>query len=148
MKEHCEATAIHAVPAVAIANGFRLLVMRELRNDTGTPAFAFIEQRLLRSPERRNRHGISFALTFRPEIMAWLISELGRPAERDARGVLSANVRWPRLGWFEARREWADGICTVEWFADISFHDEASRAAFAQAWQARLMGEGEADATT
>jgi hypothetical protein len=145
MKEHCEATAIHAVPAVAIAGGFRLVVMRELRTDSGTPAFAFIEQRLVRSPERRNRHGVSFALAFRPEIMAWLIEDLGRPAERDAQGGVRANARWPRLTWFEAHREWADGVRTVEWFADISFQDDASRCAFARVWHARLMGEGEAD---
>lgn len=143
MTEHLEPTAVHGVPAEAIAGGFRLLVMRELRVEGTTPAFAFIEQRLLRSPERRNRHGISFALAFRPEVMAWLIAELGRPAERDASGELRMNARWPRLAWFQAHRTWPDGTHTAEWFADVRFHDEASRAAFAQSWRARLMGAAE-----
>ena len=75
--------------------------------------------------------------------MAWLIAHLGRPAERDAEGELRPNARWPRLAWFEAERTWPDGLQTVEWFADIRFHDEPSLAAFAQAWRARLMGESE-----
>lgn len=148
MTEHHEPTAIHAVPAEVIDKGFRLLLMRELRSESGTPAFAFIEQWLLRSPERRNRHGISFALAFRPEIMAWLIAELGRPAQRDAEGLARINARWPALAWTRAERAWADGTRTVEWFADIRFHDEASQAAFGTAWRARLTGEGEVGPVT
>ncbi len=81
-----EATAIHAVPAQWLDCGFRLLVMREFHTGKEPPAFAFIEQRLLRTPERLSRHGLSFASTFLPGIMAWLSHCLGCPSLRDAAG--------------------------------------------------------------
>lgn len=145
---HHVPTEIGAVAAETTAEGFRVLVMRELRTTGTPPAFAIIEQRIIRSPERRNRHGISFALAFRPEIMEWLITAIGRPGQRGASGEPLANPLWPRLSWHEAQRTWPDGICTIEWSVDISFQDELSRAAFAEAWRERLSGSEEALTTT
>ena len=107
MSCHQEATAIHAVAAGRMANGFRLLVLREFRSDIAPPAFALIEQHLLRSPERKNRHGVSFASTFRPEIMDWLIAELGRPSRRAADGDARRNSRWPQITWHREARNLA-----------------------------------------
>jgi hypothetical protein len=138
---HQEATAIHAVPAARFARGFRLLVLRELRANSAPPAFAVIEQKLVRSPERRNRHGVSFALAFRPEIMDWLIEDLGRPSQHDRAGAACRNPRWPSLAWHCEARTWPDGVETIEWFAEVTFVDDASWAAFAARWRDRLSGE-------
>src|SRR5271170_4473455 len=86
MTSRDEATAVHAVPAQWLECGFRLLVLRELRAENEPPAFAWIEQHLLRTPQRLTRHGLFFGLAFRPEIMAWLSEHLGRPSL--ARGLL------------------------------------------------------------
>jgi len=72
-------TAIHAIPAELCDCGFRLLMMRQFNAGAVPPAFAIIDQRLMRMPERRGRHGVSFAATFLPEVMSWLIDHLGRP---------------------------------------------------------------------
>ncbi len=144
---HQEATAIYAAPAERIACGFRLLVMREFRAGDTPPAFAVIAQQILRSPERRNRHGVSFAAAFRPEIMDWLITELGRPAQRQAGAEARRNPRWPALSWHSEDCVWPDGIATIEWHVDIVFADEASCAAFETRWQGRLSAESEQAAT-
>jgi hypothetical protein len=135
---HAEATAIHAVPAERGQRGFRLLVLRELRSEDAPPAFALIAQEILREPQRRNRHGVSFAATFRPEIMDWLITNLGRPSQRDAEGTAWRNPRWPLMTWHSEERAWPDGMVTIEWSVDVAFADEAAWSAFAACWQDRL----------
>ncbi len=143
---HQDATAIYALPAEPIARGFRLLVMREFRSNEAPPAFAVIEQLILRAPERRNRHGISFAAAFRPEIMDWLIAELGRPSQREEGGEARRNPRWPGLTWRYETRNWPDGIETIEWYADVVFPEETSWAAFHRHWQVCLQGGGDSEA--
>ncbi len=138
MTSHAEATAIHALPAIRGEQGFRLLVMRELREDGMPPAFALIAQGILREPQRRNRHGVSFAATFRPEIMDWLSTQLGRPSQRDAEGTAWRNPRWPTITWHSEERTWPDGIKTVEWSVDVTFADASAWTAFAACWQDRL----------
>lgn len=138
---HQEATAIHPVPVERFDRGFRLVVLREFRSETAPPAFALIEQHFLRSPERRNRHGVSFAVTFRPEIMDWLIADLGRPSQRTGDGPSQRNPRWPTLQWLCRERDWPDGLRSLEWLTEVTFADEASWLAFAQRWQRRLDGE-------
>jgi hypothetical protein len=140
---HQEATAIHAVPAVRTERGFRLLVLREFRAADAPPAFALIGQEILRSPERRNRHGVSFALAFRPDIMDWLIATLGRPSQREGNGDAQRNPRWPKFAWHCEDRTWPDGIATIEWYADVAFQDDAAWSAFAAHWSARLDGISE-----
>lgn len=140
MIEHREATAIHAVPVEEIANGFRLLVMREFQSDASPSAFAMIEQHLLRSPQRQNRHGVSFACAFLPEVVAWLSDYLGRPSHRDGEGRIMRNPRWPALHWRREDRCWPDGVATIEWFAEAAFQDEPSCRAFRERWSARLAG--------
>ena len=76
MTSQDEATAVHAVPAQWLECGFRLLILRELRTENEPPAFAWIEQHLLRTPQRLTRHGLFFGMAFRPEIMAWLSEHL------------------------------------------------------------------------
>jgi hypothetical protein len=144
---HQEATAIYAVPAERIGRGFRLLLMREFRAGDAPPAFAVIEQQILRSPERRNRHGVSFATAFLPEIMDWLITELGRPAQRQEGAEARRNPRWPAMSWHPQTHTWPDGLQTIEWYVDIAFADEASCAAFERRWQGRLRAESEEAAT-
>jgi hypothetical protein len=90
-----EPTAIHAVPAQCLDRGFRLLILRELHTGEEPPAFAWIDQYLLRTPQRLSRHGLSFASTFLPEIMAWLTDLLGRPSLRASTGEPYRNSRWP-----------------------------------------------------
>lgn len=133
-------TAIAAVPALPIAGGFRLLVMRELALDDGPPAYAVIGQTLLRAPPRSIRHGVAFALAFGPEVMTWLNEALGRPAWRDAAGETQRNPRWPALHWHRAPRDWPGGTVTTEWSVDIRFPEEADRAAFALAFADALEG--------
>lgn len=133
-------TAVAAVPAQPIVGGFRLLVMRELALDDGPPAYAVIGQSLVRSPPRSIRHGVAFALAFGPQVMDWLTATFGRPATRDAAGLLQRNPRWPGLVWHRATRDWPGGTRTVEWSADIRFPEEADRAAFALAFTDALAG--------
>ncbi|HZM06871.1 MAG TPA: hypothetical protein VFC11_00235 [Methylocella sp.] len=139
-----EATAIHAVPALWLERGFRLLVLREFHTEAQPPAFAWIEQHVLRTPQRLSRHGLSFASTFLPEIMAWLSEHLGRPSLRASTGEPYRNSRWPSSAWHGEERLWPDAIHTIEWFADVIFQDEASWTAFQQRWHNRLMGKIEA----
>ena len=135
-----EATAVQAVPAQRIARGFRLLVLREIRTEKAPPAFAFIEQRLLRSPDRRNRHGVSFATAFLPDVVAWLSGHFGRPSLREGEGPPHRNALWPTLQWYRESRLWTDGTNSIEWFAEIMFRDETSASAFEQRWDDRLKG--------
>jgi hypothetical protein len=123
--------------------GFRLLILRELHTTKKPPAFAWIEQHLLRTPQRLSRHGLYFAGTFRPEIMAWLSEHLGRPSIRESAGQPSRNALWPDLMWHSEKRLWPDGIHTTEWFVDVIFPNEASWSAFQQHWLERLMGSDE-----
>lgn len=136
-----ESTSIHAVPSQWLAQGFRLLILREFRNAEAPPVFAGIEQRLLRAPQRLGRHSLFFANTFRPEIMAWLSQELGRPSIRTDAGQAHRNAMWPSTTWYREDRVWRDGAKTIEWFADVIFADQASSAAFRHKWNDRLIGE-------
>lgn len=138
-----ESACVHAVPSQWLAQGFRLLTLREFRNATAPPAFAWIEQRLLRAPQRLGRHGVFFANTFRPEIMAWLSQKLGRPSIRTDAGQAHRNALWPAMRWHGEDRVWPDGARTVEWFVDVTFPHQASWTAFQQRWRARLKGEDE-----
>jgi hypothetical protein len=140
MHHHEEATAVRAVPAQRIARGFRLLVLREFRPEEAPPAFAFIEQRLLRNPGRQNRHGLSFANAFLPDVMDWLTGHFGRPSLREGAERPHRNSLWPTLQWYRESRIWTDGTSTIEWFVDIAFRDETSASAFEQRWDDRLKG--------
>ncbi|MFG1403252.1 hypothetical protein [Xanthobacter sediminis] len=137
---HGTPTAVHAVPAELGPSGFRLLVMREFRAPDGPPGFALLEQYLLRAPHRLNRHGIAFALTFRPEVMAGLSEAIGRPALRDDAGRVGRNPRWPQLRWCAEQRHWADGTETAEWWAKVDFPDAAGWTAFRARFACRLDG--------
>lgn len=146
--DHAEAVAIHAVPAALEPSGFRLLVLREFPMAEGPPAFALIDQHLLRAPHRLARHGVSFALTFRPEVMADLSAAIGRPCVRDGAGRAARNPRWPCFGWSRAPRSWSDGTDTVEWWARVDFADPAAWSAFRTRFTERLAGRLEARART
>jgi hypothetical protein len=140
-KAHLDANCIHAVPAQWLERGFRLLVLRELRADAAPPAFAWIGQLLLRTPERLSRHGLYFGNAFRPEIMTWLIEHLGRPSVRDSEdSPARRNPSWPGLAWHQENRDWPDGLHTTEWFVDVTFPEEAHWTAFRQHWRDRLLG--------
>ncbi|WP_205995655.1 hypothetical protein [Pseudolabrys sp. FHR47] len=136
-----QAACIHAIPSRLLAQGFRLLTLREFRNDKEPPAFAWIEQRLLRLPQRPGRHGLFFANTFRPEIMAWLSQQLGRPSVPAEAGRAQRNALWPTMTWHGEDRAWPDGARTVEWFVDVVFPHAASWTAFQQQWRDRLLAE-------
>ncbi|WP_213773721.1 hypothetical protein [Bradyrhizobium sp. dw_78] len=138
MDLHPQATTIRAVPAIWLDCGFRLLVLRQFHVESAPPAFAWIEQRLLRAPQRLGRHGLSFANTFLPEVMAWLGDGLGRPSLHDRTGRTHRNPRWPVLKWHGEDRAWPDGTHTTEWFVDVSFQDENSWSAFRQRWYEQL----------
>jgi hypothetical protein len=141
---HAAPEQIHAVPAQWLERGFRLLVLRELHTESRPPAFAWIEQRLLRTPERLSRHGLYFGNTFRPEVMAWLSAHLGRPSVRDNDdGPARRNASWPDLAWHSEDHEWAEGLRTTEWFADVVFPVETDWAAFRQRWLNRLLGRND-----
>lgn len=144
MDLHPQATAIDAVPALWLDCGFQLLVLRQFHIEASPPAFALIEQRLLRTPQRFGRHGISFANTFLPEVMTWLSESLGRPSLRDAKGSAHRNPRWPVTGWHSEDRAWPDGMHTTEWSVDVSFQDATSWDAFRQRWHDQLMGGAKA----
>lgn len=136
-----EVLAVAAVPAAPLPRGFRLLVMREFVSQAAPSAFAIIEQQVVRAPSRPLRHGLAFALAFRPEVVAWLSFHLGRPAARGPDGAAVRNPRWPELSWHKAPRSWPDGAATLEWSADILFAEEATRTAFARQF-ATLLGIG------
>ncbi|MBO0751538.1 MAG: hypothetical protein J2P53_05480 [Bradyrhizobiaceae bacterium] len=139
---HQEVSDIHAVPAQWLERGFRLLTLRELHNDTTPPAFAFIEQQLLRTPERRGRHGLYFGNTFRPEVMAWLVEHLGRPSRRERDdSPARRNASWPQLSWCSESRQWPEGQRTTEWFVDVVFPVEAHWTVFRRHWLDRLLGK-------
>ena len=137
---HGEAVAIHAVPALALEHGFRVLVLRELAAGDGPAGFAVIEQALVRPPPRAIRHGVAFALAFRPEVVAFLSFHLGRPGERGPDDLPRRNPRWPSLSWHRAVRAWPDGAFSIEWSADILFARDDDRAAFARQFAAALAG--------
>ena len=137
------AASIEAVPAEWLERGFRLLILRQFQMECEPPAFALIEQHLLRPPQRLSRHGLSFSTTFLPEIMAWLIEFLGRPTLHDADGKPCRNELWPALTWQGEDRHWQDGSCTLEWFVQVVFPEEAASAAFQRRWHHRLSGESE-----
>lgn len=137
---HDEAVAIHAVPALVLEHGFRVLVLRELAAGAGPAGFAVIEQGLVRPPPRTIRHGVAFALAFRPEVVAFLSFHLGRPGERGPDGLPRRNPRWPALSWHRAERIWPDGTHSIEWSADILFAQADDHAVFARQFRAALAG--------
>jgi hypothetical protein len=141
MDAYSPATAVRAAPAIWLDCGCRFLVLRQHHKDGAPPAFAWIEQRLLRPPQRLSRHGAFFAIAFLPEIMAWLGAYLGRPSLRSMADRPQRNPRWPVMTWHGADRVWPNGMRTTEWFVDITFHDESSWAAFQERWRERLQGE-------
>lgn len=138
---HEAAVSVHAVPAIVLDHGFRLLVLRELAAGDGPAGFAVIEQGLLRPPPRTIRHGVAFALAFRPEVVAFLSFHLGRPGARGPDGLPQRNPRWPTLAWHRAERAWPAGALSIEWSADILFAQEEDRAAFARQFHAALAAE-------
>jgi hypothetical protein len=141
---HRDVNCIHAVPAQWLERGFRLLTLRELHTEAQPPAFAWIEQRLLRTPERLSRHGLYFGNTFRLEVMAWLIEHLGRPSVRDNDdSPARRNASWPELAWHKESRDWPEGLRTIEWFVDVVFPAEADWNVFRQHWRDRLLGRNE-----
>ncbi len=143
---HVTPDDIHALPAQWLERGFRLLMLRQLHAGTTPPAFARIEQRLLRTPERLSRHGLYFACTFRPEIMTWLSEHLGRPSVRQGEdGSARRNASWPDLKWHGESREWMEGHRTTEWFVDVIFPIETHWTLFQQRWLNRLMGRDEGE---
>lgn len=135
------------MPAQLLERGFRLLALRQVHAEGAPPAFALIDQRILRRPERLSRHAVFFAGTFLPEIMAWLGEHLGRPAQHDADGKAQRNPRWPALSWRSGERSWPDGTRTTEWLVEAAFQDAASWAAFRERWSARLDGSSDTPAT-
>lgn len=139
-RPHVVATDISPQPAVAIEGGFRLLVLRQLEMPPAPPAFAVIDQRLVRSPLRPSRHGMAFAIAFRPEIVAWLSATLGRPSLHDAQGRPQRNPRWPQTRWAHEERLWDDGTRTIDWSMEAIFPEDAAWGAFAARWSARLEG--------
>jgi len=146
-------TAIHAMAAELRDCGFRLLMIRQFDAGAVPPAFAIIDQHLMRMPERRG-HGVLFAATFLPDVMAWLIDHLGPPSLHDASGRTHRNPRWPVVRWHDEELTWPSGAVTAEWFAEVAFQDHASWLAFRSRWQERLKGietgacAGEADRRT
>jgi hypothetical protein len=141
---HADPTAIHAVPAQPLDRGFRLLTLREFPAETGPSSFAWIDQRLLRTPERLSRHGLWFANAFRPEVVAWLIGNLGRPSLHDAAGHAYRNPRWPLLAWRRTAQSWADGANTIEWSVDVDFQDDGVWTRFRESWARQLDGAPDA----
>lgn len=135
-------TAIQAVPAELGECGFRLLMIRQFNSGAVPPAFAIIDQRVMRMPQRIGRHGVSFAATFLPEVMSWLIDHLGRPSLHDDSGRAYRNPRWPVVCWHDQERLWPSGALTVEWFAEVAFQDAASWLAFKTHWRERLQPTG------
>jgi len=126
-----EPECITAVPPSRHGAVLRLLVLRQF--DDTPPAFAIIEQSLLRQPLRVGRYGVSFAATFGLDVMAWLDGRLGRPTLHDEGGKPYRNPAWPALVWSQEARNWPDGRRTVEWFVEIVFSSPALCEDFARA---------------
>jgi hypothetical protein len=122
------------------------LVLRQIHQEKEPPLFAWIEQKVLRTPQRLTRHGLFFGFAFLPEVMAWLSDHLGRPSLRSDEGAPYRNSRWPVLSWRSEDRLWPDGVHTIEWFVDVVFQDAASWSAFQERWRDRLMGKTETSA--
>jgi hypothetical protein len=142
---HAEATAIHAIPAQPLERGFSLLLLREYPTRERPSAFAFIDQSLMRSPERSVSHGLWFAGAFLPEIVAWLSEDLGRPTLHDAANKPHRNPRWPGQSWRSAERCWPDGVRTIEWSIEVAFDDDEGCARFQRRWGERLRGASATD---
>jgi hypothetical protein len=138
-----EAGCINPVPAQVLDCGFRLLILRCFHKDQEPPAFAWIDQRIFRTPERFNRHGLFFGVAFRPEIMAWLTERLGRPSLRED-GKPRRNPQWPTVVWRSAERLWPDDARTTEWRVEATFADKTTWNAFQERWRNRLSGRFEA----
>ncbi|MFO1124200.1 MAG: hypothetical protein U1E25_02195 [Methylocystis sp.] len=128
---------VNAVPALSIPKGFRLLALRCYHNDPEPPAFAWLNQRIFRTPERIGRHGLYFGVAFRPEIMDWLIARVGRPSSRES-GKPQRNPEWPSIIWQSAERVWPDNMRTTEWSIDVVFASEDAASAFRARWRERL----------
>lgn len=140
MTASLQPAAVHAVPAQLRDCGFRLLMIRQFDAGAVPPAFAIVEQRLMRMPQQRGRQGVAFAATFLPEVMSWLVAHLGPPSLHDASGRTHRNPRWPVVRWHDEELTWPSGAVTVEWFAEVAFQDHASWMAFRSNWQERLKG--------
>lgn len=143
MAPHKEPTEIHAIPAEHRPQGVRILALRQFRDAGAPPAFAVIDQHILRKPVRNIPQGVFFAATFRPEVMDWLIAQLGNPSLRDKAGAPARNPRWPALTWQSEEELWPDGIGTIEWYVDIAFDEDRIAAQFRQQWRERLEGRME-----
>lgn len=131
------ASCVDAAPALSIPMGFRLLTLRCFHKDPDPPAFAWINQRIFRRPDRFGRHGLFFGAAFRPELMEWLIGVVGRPSSRDE-GVARRNPDWPRVAWRSAERLWPEGDRTTEWSIETLFAREDLAQAFCERWRERL----------
>ena len=130
---------VNAVPAIARPDGFGLLVLRAFHNEPDPPAYAWIDQRIFRTPDRLTRHGMFFGVAFRPEIMSWLIERLGRPSEAGD-GKARRNPQWPITSWSSEPRHWEDDTRTTEWSVDVAFSSAETLRAFRTHWSARLAG--------
>jgi hypothetical protein len=133
------AGCVNAVPASWESNGFRLLALRCFHNDPEPPAFAWIDQRIFRAPDRLSRHGLFFGAAFRPEVMDWLIARVGRPSLRND-DAPRRNPAWPIVGWRSAERAWPDGTRTTDWSIEVRFATEDLAEAFRERWRERLAG--------
>ncbi len=133
------AGSVNAVPASSIPMGFQLLALRCFHNDPDPPAFAWINQRIFRAPDRLSRHGLFFGAAFRPEVMDWLIARLGRPSFRSG-DEPRRNPDWPIVGWRSAERAWPDETRTTEWSIEVGFATEDFANAFRERWRERLSG--------
>ncbi|MGJ0503429.1 MAG: hypothetical protein ACR65X_06720 [Methylocystis sp.] len=133
------ASCVNAVPALRIPMGFRLLTLRCFHNDPDPPSFAWLDQRIFRTPERMGRHGLFFGAAFRPEIMDWLIAHVGRPSARES-GKPLRNPDWPQVVWRRTERVWPDATRTTEWSIEVVFAGEALANAFRERWRERLYG--------
>lgn len=130
---------VDAAPALWLPKGFRLLALRCFHNEPDPPAFAWIDQRIFRAPDRLSRHGLFFGAAFRPEVMDWLIGRLGRPSIRGG-DEPRRNPDWPVVGWRGAERVWPDGTRTTEWSIEIVFATEDFAIAFRERWREQLSG--------
>lgn len=133
------AGCVNAVPALSVPMGFRLLALRCFHNDPDPPAFAWLNQRIFRTPDRMGRHGLFFGAAFRPEIMDWLIARVGRPSSRES-GKPQRNPDWPTILWRSAERAWPDDTHTTEWSIEVVFASADVANAFRERWRERLSG--------
>ena len=131
---------INPVAAIWKPKGFELLLLRCFHNGAGPPSFAWIDQRIFRTPERLSRHGLYFGCAFRPEVMSWLIAKLGRPAATGEAGS-RRNPNWPGVDWRSANRLWPNDLQTTEWFAETTFATEEMAQLFRNHWADRLSGK-------